>query len=497
MLRFFYILFLSGKYLSLFLLIKLKIIDEPRHKLLRNFFEDAGGSFVKFGQLLSLRVDVISKEFALEMLNLLDNVRPFPYHFVEEIFIQELGAKPDKIFKDFQKESFASASFGQVHGAKLADNTIVAVKILRPGIENKIAVDFFLINIFAFIADLFFRIDALPWKEFAKEYKKWTLQEIDYHIEAEHGERLYKHFEGDKNIVVPKIYHHLSTRRILVTGYIEGVHLSRVLRGLKDGRLNYEKLKKMGIDIKKAPKTLSQSIMYQYFFFRVFHADPHPGNIILLPDDKIGLIDFGIIGEALPGNQKALIKTLQSFANLNFKDAIFYFVDLVGEDLRQMLGSALPANVDQKHLDNLMRELTNEYALSVEKIAIENEEKFKDMKKDYAIELLRLIKGAKKYQIKLPKQTVIFVRTLSIIALMAKQLDREFLFVDQIKEFFIKFPEDSIPVPSNTTIPYQRLSHERALEKLNTWLACLIEIDPKTYHLVNNYIKKYNLDKIN
>ena len=282
----------------------------------------------------------------------------------------------------------------------------------------------------------------------------------------------------------------------MVTEYIEGVHLSRVLRGLKDGRLNYEKLKKMGIDIKKAPRTLAQAIMQQYFFFKVFHADPHPGNIILLPNDKIGLIDFGIIGETLPGNQSALIKVLQGLASRNFKEAVFHLVDFVGEDLRQMLGSALPANVDQKHLDNLMKELTNEYALSVQRKAFENEEKFKDMKKDYAIELLRLIKEAKKYKIKLPNQTVVFVRVLSIIALLAKQLDREFLFFDEIKEFFKKFPENTIPIQSNTTIPYQRLSHERALEKLNTWLAYLIEIDPKTYHIVNNYLKKYNLDKI-
>src|SRR3989344_1803458 len=229
MLRFFYILFLSGKYLSLFLLIKLKIINKPRHKLLRNFLEDAGGSFVKFGQLLSLRVDVISKEFALEMLNLLDNVRPFPYHFVEEIFIQELGAKPDKIFKDFQKKPFASASFGQVHGAKLANDTIVAVKILRPGIEDAVLADFLLIDILAFFADLFFKIEALPWKEFAQEFKRWTKNELDYRIEAEQMEKIYKTAQNDRYTVIPKLYPRLCTKKILVEDYIEGIPLSRIL----------------------------------------------------------------------------------------------------------------------------------------------------------------------------------------------------------------------------------------------------------------------------
>src|SRR3989338_9427987 len=103
------------------------------------------------------------------MIGLFDNVKPFPYQDVENIFIQELGATPQKIFKDFQKKPFASASFGQVHGAKLENDHIVAVKILRPGIAGKVAVDFFIIDIFAFFADLFFKIEALPWKEFAKE----------------------------------------------------------------------------------------------------------------------------------------------------------------------------------------------------------------------------------------------------------------------------------------------------------------------------------------
>src|SRR3990167_7927741 len=121
MFRFIYIIGVLTKYSFIYILINLNLYSKPKEKLFRNFFEEAGGTFIKFGQLLALRVDVLPSEYALEMLDLLDNVKPFPYHDVTEIFLQDLGATPEKVFKDFQKEPFASASFGQVHAAKLED----------------------------------------------------------------------------------------------------------------------------------------------------------------------------------------------------------------------------------------------------------------------------------------------------------------------------------------------------------------------------------------
>ena len=136
MFRFLFIISLLTKYFFIYLLLRFGLYKKSKKKILRNFFEEAGGSFIKFGQLLALRVDVLPKEYSLEMIGLFDNVKPFPYEDVERTFLQELGATPQKIFKDFQKVPFASASFGQVHGAKLENDHIVAVKVLRPGIED-------------------------------------------------------------------------------------------------------------------------------------------------------------------------------------------------------------------------------------------------------------------------------------------------------------------------------------------------------------------------
>ncbi|HVZ59015.1 MAG TPA: AarF/UbiB family protein, partial [Patescibacteria group bacterium] len=147
MLRFIHISGIILKYAFLTLLLKLHLVRTPPNKLIKGFFEEAGGSFIKFGQLLALRVDILPKEYSLDMFDLLDNVKPFSYDDVKEIFLDDLGAVPERIFKDFQKEPFASGSFGQVHAAKLEDDTIVAVKIMRPGIDEMVQADFLVVSV--------------------------------------------------------------------------------------------------------------------------------------------------------------------------------------------------------------------------------------------------------------------------------------------------------------------------------------------------------------
>ncbi len=158
----------------------------------KHFFEEAGGVFIKFGQLLALRVDVLPKEYALTLIDLFDRVQTFSYEEIERTFKHELGVTPEQIFAAFKQESLASASFGQVYPAKLEDGTIVVVKIQRPGINHQVAVDFFIIDILALVGDLFFKIPAMPWKKFAREFKDWTRKELDYRIEAENTQKIYE-----------------------------------------------------------------------------------------------------------------------------------------------------------------------------------------------------------------------------------------------------------------------------------------------------------------
>jgi predicted unusual protein kinase regulating ubiquinone biosynthesis (AarF/ABC1/UbiB family) len=492
MLRLLYIVGILFKYFIIYLLLKLHLYKKPKQKIIRNFFEEAGGSFIKFGQLLALRVDVFSKEYALEMIGLFDNVKPFSYEEVEQTFLQELGATPQKIFKDFQKKPFASASFGQVHGAKLANDHIVAVKIMRPGIKEEVNVDFFIIDILAFIADLFYKIEALPWKEFAKEFKKWTTEELDYQIEAGYMEKMYKNVTVNKNVVVPKVYSHLSTRKILVEDYIEGIPLSRVLTGLKDGRLDAERLMKRGIDLKKVTSAFTYELLREFFMDDLFHADPHPGNILILSHNRIALLDFGIMGKPITHNRYSFIKWLESGIKFDMVKGIYHFANFTSEELRNIIGSALPASNSQEKVNEMMDLLSKHFSGTVSKILSVGREELKVMKKDYVVVFLTLVKAAQKYRVKLPSETIRFIRTLSIIGFLAKELNYEYKLVVELGDFFRKHPVDTLVDKEDHNPPFKRINREKAIEQLNNWLSYLVEIDPILYQLVKEKFKEYN-----
>lgn len=457
-----------------------------------------GGAFIKFGQLLAMRVDVLPKEYSLEMLDLFDNVKPFSYKEVEAVFLEEMGTTLDKIFKDFQKKPFASASFGQVHGAKLENDHIVAVKILRPGIETKVAIDFIIIDIFAFVADLFFKIDALPWREFAKEFKAWTKNELDYQIEAANLEKMYRNVAVNPNVIVPKVYPQISTRRILVEDYIEGIPLSRILRGLKDGRLTVDRLNGMGIDIKHVPTIYTQELLREYLMDSIFHADPHPGNILILKNNKIALLDFGIIGETIKNNKAAFVKFLECGANLDLKNLkalrqpILYFADFTGEELKSIIGSSLPASFSQEELAEIMELLSKNFEEAVLKIASTGISKINNMKTDYATFFLQVVKAAREYKVKLPENAAVFIRALSIIGFLSKELNPDYKLGGEIKDFFETHPTETILTVNDYSSSFKRINREKALEKLNGWLSYLAERDNGLYQLVKEKLKEYN-----
>jgi predicted unusual protein kinase regulating ubiquinone biosynthesis (AarF/ABC1/UbiB family) len=500
MLRFFGIIFLLLKYFIIFLLLKFNLYKKPKQKIVKNFFEEMGGAFIKFGQLLAMRVDVLPREYSLEMLDLFDNVKPFPYKEVETIFLEEMGTTPDKIFKDFQKEPFASASFGQVHGAKLENDHIVAVKVLRPGIETKVAIDFIIIDVFAFVADLFFKIDALTWREFAKEFKTWTKNELDYQIEAANLEKMYRNVSVNPSVIVPKVYPQISTRRILVEDYIEGIPLSRILRGLKDGRLTTEKLEGMGIDIKKVPSVFTQELLREFLIDDVFHADPHPGNILVLKNGRIALLDFGIVGETLKNNKAPFVKFMESelkidMTGLNlkdFKEPIYYFAEFTADELKSIIGSSLPASFSQERLEEVMKLLSEHFAQAAFKLASSGIPKLISMKTDYAALFLQVLKAAQEYRIKLPENAAVFICMLSIVGFLSKELNKDYRINGEIKYFFETHPVETILKEHDYSASFKRINRERALEKLNSWLSYLAERDNGLYQLVKEKLKEYN-----
>ena len=178
---------------------------------------------------------------------------------------------------------------------------------------------------------------------------------------------------------------------------------------------------------------------------------------------------------------------------MDFEKSTYYATDFAGENIKTLIASVLPANVSQERIDEFFHMLAKHFSKVVAKIAIDNKINVENLKTDYVAVFLEIVKAAKKYNIKLPKQTVIFIRMLSIVGLLAKQLDKTFLLGQEARRFFAKYKEDTFFKYSNTAIPLKRINRDLALEKLNAWLSYLAEIDPGLYQLVKHNIKEYNL----
>ena len=257
-----------------------------RAERVRMALEELGPTFVKLGQMLSTRPDLIAVEFIEELSILQDRVPPFSYTEVSKIIESELGGLPENIFEHFEESPLAAASIGQVHRARLKDGEEVVVKVQRPGIRKIIEVD---LEIMLHLASLMerhleeFQVNrpARIVEEFARTLEK----EIDYTIEASHTERFSRQFIDDATVYVPKVFRETTTERVLTMEYIEGVKASEI-----------ERIDKEGLDRKVITARGADLILKQVFNHGFFHADPHPGNIFVLPGNVICYLDFGMMG---------------------------------------------------------------------------------------------------------------------------------------------------------------------------------------------------------
>jgi len=257
-----------------------------RAQRVRMACEELGPTYIKFGQILSTRPDLVPVDFIKELSKLQDNVPSRPFSEVSKIVESELGGPPEDIFDFFEKTPLASASIGQVYRATLKDGEAVAVKVQRPGIKKIIEVD---LEIMLHLATLMeHHIEEMSLHQPVKiveEFARTLEKEIDYTIEATNMERIASNFLNDLTIYVPKVFRDTTTESILTTELVEGIKVSDIDR-LEEAGLDRKLIIVRGADI-----VLKQIIKHGFF-----HADPHPGNIFVLPDNVICLLDFGMTG---------------------------------------------------------------------------------------------------------------------------------------------------------------------------------------------------------
>lgn len=262
-----------------------KPITSPAIRL-RRVMEELGGSFVKFGQALSLRYDLLPKEYCDEFAKLQDNVKPLPFETIKSTIEKELGKPLNAVFKSFEKTPVAAASVGQVHKAILKSGETVAVKIQRPNIEKTFQTDIDILRYLSRQVDS--RFDELKMFNFpvlVDEFEKYTQKELDYSIEAKNIEDFHNNFKSSSYVKIPKVYWDFSTKAILVMEFINGRRLNEITKFEK-----YHSTKR------KVVENVLNASMEQIFIHRVFHADPHPGNIFLMGNNHIAFLDFGIVG---------------------------------------------------------------------------------------------------------------------------------------------------------------------------------------------------------
>ncbi len=304
-----------------------------RPALLRMALEELGPTFIKLGQLLSTRPDFIPPGYLDELAKLQDSVPPFGYDEVVQIFQDECGCSPDELFEYFDTDPLAAASIGQVHQARLSPDQAgpgqardVVVKVQRPAIENLIAVD---LEILAHLAQLMEEhleeVQGHRPTAIVHEFARSLSREIDFTIELTNIQRFARQFEGCNTIHVPGVYPSLSSERILVLERVEGIKASEI-----------DQLREQGYDLTLIAERGANLVMEQIFVHGFFHADPHPGNIFILPDNIPCFIDFGQMG-------RLSLKEREDFADL--------VVNLVSGNESKVAAGVLKVTIQQAELD--------------------------------------------------------------------------------------------------------------------------------------------------
>ncbi len=256
--------------------------------MVRLMLQELGPTYVKMGQIVSSRADVLPPDWALEMNKLQSDVPPFPYEQVEEELQSELGDSPQEIYAYFEKEPFAAASTAQVHRATLPSGEDVVVKIQRPGIRTQVKAD---LGIMSNAARVFER--RSKWASDAdfvgvlKEFGDNIVAELDYGGEAYNGRRISENMAGIEGVYIPVIYSDYSTSRILTMDFVDGVKVN-----------NVEAIAEAGLDRQALAETVIRSLTKQLLIDGFFHADPHPGNVLIgLETGLVYYIDMGMVGE--------------------------------------------------------------------------------------------------------------------------------------------------------------------------------------------------------
>jgi ubiquinone biosynthesis protein len=379
--------------------------EEPltRPQRVRMALEELGPTYIKLGQVLSTRPDLIPVEFIEELSKLQDSVPPFPFGDAEAIIQRELGAPSSEVFEHIQIEPVASASIGQVHRARLKNGEQVAVKVQRPGIRAVIEVDLEIMLHLATLAERHVEELALhkPVK-IVEEFARTLEKEIDFRIEAAHIDRIAQGFLDDPTVYIPNVFKEVSTSCILTTEYVEGIKIS-----------NIDQLDAAGYDRRLLCSRGADIILKQVFRHGFFHADPHPGNIFALPGNVICLLDFGMVGVVDRQTREMFVELVDSVVRRNEARTAQVLLQLTSWE-------------QQPDLRQLERELSDFMGRHL----------YRPLKDIQVGKLLQdLLEIATRFQLRLPPDIFLMLKAISTVETVGRMLDPEFDMIAKAAPF--------------------------------------------------------------
>jgi ubiquinone biosynthesis protein len=302
---------------------RLSVGDVPggsaRGQHLRELLDELGPTFVKFGQLLSTRPDVVPPDIIAELRGLQDDVRPFPFEQAERVIEEDLGNTLERLFLEFEREPVAAASIGQVHRAVLPNGRHVAVKVQRPGAPRQIEADLTLLYQAArLMKERVHALDFIDASALVDEFAKQIRQELDYRLEGRNAQTFHRNFASNPHVRVPKVYWQYTRARVLTLEWIEGTHV----RDVDMMPLTLEERRDLAY-------LIAETWMEMIFRHGFFHGDPHPANIFVLDEaGTIGLVDFGAVGKLTDEDMSKLTRL--------FIDAAAENVDVIPKRLADL-----------------------------------------------------------------------------------------------------------------------------------------------------------------
>lgn len=429
---------------------KLGIFNLPPPVRVRKVLEELGPTFIKLGQILSIRPDLIPLEFCKEFEKLQDAVPAFAYEKVESQIKNELKNSIDELFNSFSVEPFAAASLSQVHLAELKTGDKAVVKVQRPGIKRVITTDLEILYGLARLVDKHIEESRIyDPVGVVDEFKRVIFKEIDFNAEAKNINRFRKSFKDDNTVYVPKAFHDLSTRRILTIERIEGIKVT-----------NIERIEEAGLDRKQIAINGANAVLKQIFINGFFHGDPHPGNIFILENNTIAFLDFGMVGRIDEETKTQLARILTAVIERDASEITEVFIQI---------GAVEDTDVKGLNLD-LTDFVEHYYGIPLEELRMGKL-------------LMDMVDIVSQNKIKIPPDLFLLSKALITIEGIGRKLDPEFNMTVQAKPFVEKL----------ATQKYSPKRIAKEIRKFVKGFYSFASLLPRDLNLIINKIKKGTL----